>query len=49
MYRWCNVTKPEFLVGVVLDDGGVVDVWWYRHENHELKKIGSNDYVLFRS
>ncbi len=30
--------EPEFLVGVVLDDNGAVDAWWYRREDRELKK-----------
>jgi hypothetical protein len=41
--------KLEFLIGVVLDDSGVVDAWWYRREDRELKEISSKDYVLFRS
>jgi hypothetical protein len=50
---WCtiDVVQPEleFLVGVVFDDGGVVDTWWYYCEDRELKEIGSKDCVLFRS
>jgi hypothetical protein len=34
------------MVGVVLDDGGVVNACWYRHEDRELKEIGSKDCVL---
>jgi len=37
------------MVGVVLDDGGAVNVWWYRREDRELKEVGSNDYVLLHS
>jgi hypothetical protein len=37
------------MVGVVLDDGGVVDAWWYRREDYELKKICSKDCVLFHN
>jgi hypothetical protein len=39
--------EPEFLIRVVLDDNGVVDAWWYRREDRELKDIGSKDCVLF--
>jgi len=50
---WCTIDevspKFEFLVGVVLDDSGAVDIWWYYHEDRELKEIGSNDCVLLRS
>jgi hypothetical protein len=41
--------ESEFLVRVVLDDGGAVDAWWYRREDRELKEIGSNGRVLLRS
>jgi len=34
------------LLEVVLDDDGAVDAWWYHGEDHELKKINSNDCVL---
>jgi hypothetical protein len=50
---WCTVDvvspEPEFLVGVVLDDDGVVDIWWYRREDREFKEISSKDCVLLRS
>jgi hypothetical protein len=50
---WCTVDvvqpKPEFLVGIVLDDSCVVNAWRYHREDRELKDIDSNDYVLFRS
>jgi hypothetical protein len=39
----------EFLKGVVLNDGGAVDAWWYCREDRELKKNGSNDFVLLHS
>jgi hypothetical protein len=41
--------KPKFLVGVVLDNGVVVDALWYRHEDRELKEIGAKDCVLLRN
>jgi hypothetical protein len=28
---------------------GVVDAWWYRREDHELKDIGSKGCVLLRN
>jgi hypothetical protein len=37
------------MLGVILDDGGIVDAWWYRREDHELKEIASKDGVLLRS
>jgi hypothetical protein len=37
------------MVGVVLDDGGVVDTSWYYREDRELKEIGSKDCVLFHN
>jgi hypothetical protein len=37
------------MVGVVLDDSGIIDAWWYCREDHELKEIGSNDCVLLCS
>jgi hypothetical protein len=50
---WCLVDvmypKLKFLIGVVLDDSGAINVWWYRREDRELKEIGSNDYVLLCS
>jgi len=49
MYRCVVLLEPEFLVGVVLDDNGDVDIWWYHCEDHEFKEIGSNDCVLFHS
>jgi len=33
----------------MLDDGGAIDIWWYRCEDRELKEISSNDCVLLRS
>jgi hypothetical protein len=46
---WCTIDvmelEPKFLVGVVLDDSGIVEVWWYHREDREFKEIGSNDCV----
>jgi hypothetical protein len=50
---WCTIDvvlfELEFLVGVVLDDGGILDAWWYYREDREFKKFGSKDCVLFCS
>jgi hypothetical protein len=50
---WCTIDvvwpKPKFLVGVVQDDGDAIDTWWYCHEDHEFKEIGSKDCVLLHS
>jgi hypothetical protein len=49
MYHSCSVTWTWIPGRIVLDDGGVVNVWWYHRKDHELKEIDSNDYVLFHS
>jgi hypothetical protein len=36
-------------MGVVLDDDGDVDAWWYRREDRELKDIGSKGCVLLHN
>jgi len=50
---WCIVIvvypEPKFLVGVVLNDDGAVDTWWYLREDRELKKIDSKDCVLLQN
>ncbi len=39
---------PEPLVGVVLDEDGVVEAWPYRREGRVLNEIGTNGCGLLR-